>query len=146
MNVTRSGVHTCVLKRKIRTDLDLLSIPQSGGKVSKRLGGIIIGCKYNAKPRNAAGFWPFLPRKIIQRRLRGRMSGANFEWTKPKDSASHPLHSLFFVSATLRKVSWNYSARNRWRVETPKKIAINASLFAQISCYNAYPCTSRGYL
>ena len=30
--------------RKIRTRLDLLSIPQSGGKMSKRLGGII-GCK-----------------------------------------------------------------------------------------------------
>ena len=29
---------------KIWTHLDLLSIPQSGGKMSKRLGGII-GCK-----------------------------------------------------------------------------------------------------
>ena len=29
---------------KIETHLDLLSIPQSGGKMSKRLGGII-GCK-----------------------------------------------------------------------------------------------------
>ena len=32
-------------QRKIRTHLDLLSIPQSGGKMSKRLGGIM-GCKY----------------------------------------------------------------------------------------------------
>ena len=30
-----------LFKRKIRTHLDLLSIPQSGGKMSKRLGGII---------------------------------------------------------------------------------------------------------
>ena len=34
------------IERKIRTRLDLLSIPQSGGKMSKRLAGII-GCKYN---------------------------------------------------------------------------------------------------
>ena len=34
---------------KIRTRLDLLSIPRSGGKMSKRLDGII-GCKY--KPPN----------------------------------------------------------------------------------------------
>ena len=31
-------------ERKIRTHLDLLSIPQPGGKMSKRLGGII-DCK-----------------------------------------------------------------------------------------------------
>ena len=34
-----------VVYRKIKTRLDLLSIPQSGGKISKRLGGIK-GCKY----------------------------------------------------------------------------------------------------
>ena len=32
-------------KRCVPTHLDLLSIPQSGEKMSKRLGGII-GCKY----------------------------------------------------------------------------------------------------
>ena len=34
-----------VVYRKLRTRLDLLSIPQSGEKLSKRLGGIK-GCKY----------------------------------------------------------------------------------------------------
>ena len=33
------------VESKIRTRLDLLSIPQSGGEMSKRLGGIK-GCKY----------------------------------------------------------------------------------------------------
>ena len=34
-----------MFKEKIRTHLDLLSIPSKGEKMSKRLGGII-GCKY----------------------------------------------------------------------------------------------------
>ena len=38
----------CIFLR-ILTHLDLLSIPQSGGKMSKRLGGII-GCKHKASP------------------------------------------------------------------------------------------------
>ena len=43
---TRNAV-IVVVYRKFRTHLDLLSTPQSaGGKMSKRLGGIIIGCKY----------------------------------------------------------------------------------------------------
>ena len=42
-------------KRNIRTHLDLLSIPQSGGKMSKRLGGII-GCKHKASSWNLNGF------------------------------------------------------------------------------------------
>ena len=41
--------------RKIRTHLDLLSIPQSGGKMSKRLGGII-GCKYKTSSWHLNGF------------------------------------------------------------------------------------------
>ena len=34
-----------VFKEKSETHLDLLSIPRSGGKMSKRLGGIMVGCK-----------------------------------------------------------------------------------------------------
>ena len=38
-------VCVCIYKRKIRTRLDLLSIPQSGGGNVKSIGGII-GCKF----------------------------------------------------------------------------------------------------
>ena len=44
-----------LFKEKIRTHLDLLSIPQSGGKMSKRLGGII-GCKYKTSSWHLDGF------------------------------------------------------------------------------------------
>ena len=37
----QTGQIIFVFKEKIRTHLDLLTIPQSGGKTSKRLGGII---------------------------------------------------------------------------------------------------------
>ena len=45
-----------VFLRKIWTRLDLLSIPQSGGKMSKRLGGSIIGCQAQASSWHLNGF------------------------------------------------------------------------------------------
>ena len=44
-----------VVYRKIRTRVDLLSIPQSGEKMSKRLGGIK-GCKYKTSSWHLNGF------------------------------------------------------------------------------------------
>ena len=46
-----------IVYRKIRTRLDLLSIPQSGVEMSKRLGGII-GCKYKTSSWHVNGFPP----------------------------------------------------------------------------------------
>ena len=46
---------TVFFLRKIRTRLDLLSIPQSGGKMSKRLGGII-ACKNKTSSWHLNGF------------------------------------------------------------------------------------------
>ena len=43
------------VQREIRTRLDLLSILQSGKKMSKRLGGII-GCKYKTSSWHLNGF------------------------------------------------------------------------------------------
>ena len=43
------------VSRKILTLVDLLSIPQSGGKMSKRLGDII-GCKYKTSSWHLNGF------------------------------------------------------------------------------------------
>ena len=44
-----------MFKRKIRTHLDILSIPQLGGKMSKRLGWIK-GCKYKTPSWYLNGF------------------------------------------------------------------------------------------
>ena len=44
-----------LFKEKIRARLDLLSIPQSGEKMSKRLGGIT-GCKYKTSSWHLNGF------------------------------------------------------------------------------------------
>ena len=45
----------CLKKYLNASRLDLLNIPQSGGKMSKRLGGII-GCKYKASSWHLNGF------------------------------------------------------------------------------------------
>ena len=45
----------CCLKKNQNAPIDLLSIPQSGGKMSKRLGGII-GCKYKTSSWHLNGF------------------------------------------------------------------------------------------
>ena len=45
----------CCLNKNLNPSLDLLSIPQSGGKMSKRLGGII-GCKYKTSSRHLKRF------------------------------------------------------------------------------------------
>ena len=52
-----------VFKRNIWTHLDLLSIPQSGGNMSKRLGGII-GCKYKPSSWHSNGFPDGINRNI----------------------------------------------------------------------------------
>ena len=47
---------TRILKKNLNTStVDLLSIPQSGGKISKCLGGII-GCKYKTSSWHLNGF------------------------------------------------------------------------------------------
>ena len=43
------------LKKNMNASIDLLSIPQSEGKMSKRLGGII-GCKDKASSWHLNGF------------------------------------------------------------------------------------------
>ena len=44
----------CPFKKKNSTHLDLLSIPQSGGEMSKRLGGIIGGNTFSKKNLKAS--------------------------------------------------------------------------------------------
>ena len=38
------GINRMFLRKNLNASIDLLSIPQSGGRMSRRLGGII-GCK-----------------------------------------------------------------------------------------------------
>ena len=54
--VTVLHEYVMFVKRKIRTHLGLLSIPQSGGKMSKRLISGIIGCKDKTSSWHLNGF------------------------------------------------------------------------------------------
>ena len=55
LNLTKFGTTCGGSLKKILTHLDLLSIPQSGGKMSKRLDGII-GCKDKISSWHLNGF------------------------------------------------------------------------------------------